>query len=203
MKNAFFIGIAGGSGSGKTTITSEIISQIGKENVTIIEQDSYYVDLGHLSFEERKKINFDHPDAFDLELLKKHLMQLKKWESIEKPFYNFVIHTREKQSVTVNPTKIIIIEGILIFYDQELRDMMDIRIFIDTDADIRLIRRIRRDMIERGRSLDSVLMQYETTVRPMHFEFVEPAKRFAHIIIPEGYNKPAIDFLIERLRKEL
>ena len=204
-EKVLLIGIVGGSGSGKTTITNNIINEIGRENVVIIEQDAYYKDQSHLNYEERAQLNFDHPDAFDNDLLKEHLRALMRGEGVHKPVYNFVTHSRDPYAfVDVAPAKVIIVEGILVYYDEVLRNMLNIRIYIDTESDIRIIRRIRRDMVQRGRSLESILHQYETMVRPAHSEFVEPTKRFAHIIIPEGgHNKIALEFLTERLRKNL
>ncbi|TFZ40684.1 uridine kinase [Soehngenia longivitae] len=200
MKNPIIIGIAGGTGSGKSTVTNEIYKSITDKNVAVIEQDSYYKDQSDLSFEERVKTNYDHPFAFDNQLLINHLRKLMNWEPIEKPIYDFENHNRKKETILVEPKDIIILEGILILYDEELRNMMDIKIFVDTDADVRVIRRINRDINYRGRTLESVINQYMNTVRPAHLQFVEPTKRYADIIIPEGgYNRVAIDIIVTKV----
>ena len=188
------IGIAGGTGSGKTTFTEAIVDVFGKD-VTVIHHDNYYNVLDHLSYEERCKVNYDHPDSFDTKLMIEHIKMLKNGESVEEPVYDYTVHNRDKtKSIKLDPTEILIIDGILILADKELCDLMDLKIFVDTDADVRLGRRIRRDMSERGRSVDSVLTQYHTTVKPMHEQFVEPSKKNADIIILEGgRNKAAID----------
>lgn len=188
------IGIAGGTGSGKTTFTEAIVDIFGKD-VTVIHHDNYYNVLDHLSYEERCKVNYDHPDSFDTKLMIEHIKMLKNGESVEEPVYDYTVHNRDKtKSIKLDPTEILIIDGILILADKELCDLMDLKIFVDTDADIRLGRRILRDMSERGRSIDSVLTQYQTTVKPMHEQFVEPSKKNADIIILEGgRNKAAID----------
>ena len=188
---------------GKSTLADNIKKEF-ENNISMLSHDFYYKSHDELPFEERVKLNFDHPDAFDTDLLIKHLNQLKKGKSIERPIYSFVKHQREKETVTVVPNKVIIVEGILIFENKELRDMMDIKIFVDTDADIRLMRRLVRDMNERGRSLDSVINQYSTTVKPMHEEFVEPSKKYADIIVPEGgQNYVALNMIIEKIRSIL
>ncbi|WP_297392976.1 uridine kinase [uncultured Peptoniphilus sp.] len=198
---ACIIGICGGSGSGKSTVTKKLIELIGKENVSVIEQDSYYKDQSNLVFEERVKTNYDHPLAFDNDLLFEHLEMLKEGKEIEKPIYDFSLHNRKKEKEIVYPKPIIILEGILIFNEVNLIDIMDIKVFVDTDADVRIIRRIKRDMHERGRSLDSVIDQYMATVRPSHLQFVEPSKRYADIIIPEGgENEVAIDLLYQKIK---
>jgi uridine kinase (EC 2.7.1.48) len=200
MKNPIIIGIAGGTGSGKSTVTNEIYKAITDKNVAVIEQDSYYKDQSDLSFEERVKTNYDHPFAFDNQLLINHLRKLINWEPIEKPIYDFENHNRKKETILVEPKDIIILEGILILYDEELRNLMDIKIFVDTDADVRVIRRINRDINYRGRTLESVINQYMNTVRPAHLQFVEPTKRYADIIIPEGgYNRVAIDIIVTKV----
>lgn len=196
MADGILVGITGGSGAGKTLVARRICEQIGSNRVLLVSQDSYYIDLSHLSQEERSRHNFDHPDALDSRLLIEHARSLKQGYTIEQPSYDFVTHTRQSHTTSVGPHSVIILEGILVFVYPELRELMDIKIFVDTDADIRLIRRLRRDTIERGRSLHSVLKQYEESVRPMHLQFVEPAKRYADVIVPEGgYNVVAVDLL--------
>lgn len=195
-----FIGMAGGTGSGKTTVTQAILGQLPGESVTLIEQDSYYRNLSHLPFSERIKNNFDHPEAFETELLVQHLGALSRGETINKPLYDFVTHTRRAETTPVEPRDIIVVEGILVLEDQRLRDMLDIKIFVDTDADVRILRRMVRDINERGRTMDSVINQYLTVVRPMHLQFVEPSKRYADIIIPEGgENRVAIDIIAAKI----
>lgn len=204
MKSPILIGISGGTGSGKSTITKEIFQAITEEKVTMLEQDSYYKDQSDLSFEERVKTNYDHPDAFDNELMISQLKDLINGKSIEKPIYDFENHTRKKETVHVEPKDIIILEGILILFEEEVRNILDIKIFVDTDSDVRVIRRILRDIKERGRSLDSVILQYMSTVRPAHLQFIEPTKRYADIIIPEGgYNKVAIDIILAKIKEIL
>lgn len=203
MPTPVIIGIAGGTGSGKSTI-ADVIQQEVKDNITILTQDAYYKSFDGLSMQEREKLNFDHPETFDNELMIQHLMALKKRVPVEMPIYDFSNHLRTKQTVQLKPAKIIIVEGILIYENKTLRDLMDIKIFVDTDADIRILRRIRRDMVERGRTLNSIIEQYHTTVRPMHIEFVEPSKKYANIIIPEGgFNKIGIDMLIAQIKNIL
>ncbi len=200
MPTPVIIGIAGGTGSGKSTIADAIQIEV-KDNITILTQDSYYKSFNGLSMEERAKLNFDHPETFDNELMMQHLIALKKRVPVEMPVYDFSTHLRTSETIQLKPAKIIIVEGILIYENKELRDLMDIKIFVDTDADVRILRRIMRDMVERGRTLESVINQYQTTVRPMHIEFVEPSKKYADIIIPEGgYNKIGIDMLIAQIK---
>ena len=194
------IGIAGGTGSGKSTLANNIRKEF-VNNITMLSHDYYYKSHSNLSLDERKKLNFDHPNAFDTDLLIEHLHRLKNGEIIQRPNYSFVKHIREKETVEVVPKKVIILDGILIFENKELRNMMDIKIFVDTDADIRFIRRLTRDVRDRGRTLDSVIEQYKTTVKPMHEEFVEPSKKYADIIVPEGgYNHVALNMIIEKIR---
>ena len=198
--NPIIIGIAGGTGSGKSTLADNIRKEFAN-NITMLSHDYYYKCNSHLSFDERKKLNYDHPDAFDTDLLIEHLNKLKKGEVIYRPNYSFVTHLREEQTVEVVPKKVILLDGILIFENKELRDMMDIKIFVDTDADIRFIRRLVRDVSDRGRTLESVIEQYTTTVKPMHEQFVEPSKKYADIIVPEGgYNHVALNMIIEKIR---
>lgn len=205
-ERGILIGIAGGTGSGKTLIAQNIYTELGSDKVIILYQDSYYKDLSHLAPEERNKQNFDHPDAIDSALLIQDIKALLRGETIEQPIYDFVTHTRKQETRTIGPHTIIVLEGILILDNPELRDLMDIKIYVDTDPDLRVLRRIKRDIVERGRSLESVIKQYEESVRPMHLQFVEPSKRYADIIIPEGgYNKVAIDLVktkIEALLRE-
>ena len=201
LNKPVLIGICGGTGSGKSTITEELLAGIPKERVVIIEQDSYYKDQSDLPFEERVKTNYDHPFAFDNELLIEHLKMLISGESIEKPEYNFENHIRKEDTVKVEPRDIIILEGILILSEEQLRDLLDIKIFVDTDADVRIIRRILRDIKDRGRTLESVILQYLSTVRPAHLQFVEPSKKYADIIVPEGgQNKVAIDIITTKIK---
>ena len=202
MKKPIVIGITGGTGSGKSTIAREIYESFNEKNITMIEQDSYYKDQSNLEPEERVKTNYDHPKAFDNDLLIEHIKALVAGETIEKPIYDFSIHNRVKETITVEPNQIIIVEGILIFENEKLRDLMDIKIFVDTDADVRIVRRIVRDINERGRTLERVINQYLTMVRPMHLQFTEPSKRYADLIIPEGGgNKVAIDLLVAKIKE--
>lgn len=194
------LGIAGGSGSGKTTIAENIGKALPPKDVVILEHDAYYRDRSDLSFEERCALNYDHPNALETELLVEHLRALRRGESVDVPIYDFKRHARKTESRRVSPRPVVIVEGILVFVDARLRELLDIKIFVDTDADIRAFRRIRRDIEKRGRSFQSVREQYYRTVRPMHLEFVEPSKRWADIIIPEGgENRVAIDLVIGKL----
>ncbi|MET3682496.1 uridine kinase [Alkalibacillus flavidus] len=195
------IGVAGGTGSGKTTVTRTICEQFQNTSILMLEQDSYYKDQSHIPFEERLNTNYDHPLAFDNDLLIDHLNRLSRRESVEKPVYNYELHTRSDETIHTEPQEVIILEGILVLEDARLRDIMDIKVFVDTDADIRIIRRMMRDIKERGRTLESVMNQYMNVVRPMHLQFVEPAKRYADIIIPEGgENHVAIDLLSTKIK---
>ncbi|WP_062355625.1 uridine kinase [Bacillus kwashiorkori] len=195
------IGVAGGSGSGKTSVTRAICNKFGQDFILMIEQDAYYKDQSHLPFEERLKTNYDHPLAFDTDLLIEHLQRLIKYEPIEKPVYDYALHTRSTTVINLEPKEVIILEGILVLEDERLRDLMDIKLFVDTDADLRIIRRLVRDTKERGRTMDSVIDQYVSVVRPMHNQFVEPTKRYADIIIPEGgQNHVAIDLMVTKIK---
>jgi len=198
------IGIAGGSGSGKTTVAQTILERVGAEHIAILPHDAYYRDLSDLPLPQRQEVNFDHPNSLETELLVQHIRLLKQYQPIELPIYDFKTHTRTHLTVHIEPRPIILIEGILIFTEPELRNLFDIKIFVDTDADIRFIRRLERDINERGRSSNSVIRQYLATVRPMHLEFVEPSKRYADIIIPEGgLNTVAMEIIIARIQSLL
>lgn len=198
------IGVAGGTGSGKTTVAGEILRRVGREKIVTVNQDRYYLNLAHLDERERIHHNFDHPAAIEEALLVEHVGLLKRGRTAELPIYDFTRHVRTDKTETVEPQPVILIEGILILAIPALRGLLDVKIFVDTDADLRFIRRLRRDMDERGRSLESVVEQYQATVRPMHLEFVEPSKRWADIIIPEGgYNTVALDLVISRIRQML
>lgn len=202
--DTILIGIAGGTGSGKTTLADKLVENFGSDEVSILRHDNYYKRHDEMTYDERSKLNYDHPDAFDTELLCQHIQMLKEGKVIEMPVYDYTIHNRSNEVVVVEPAPVIVLEGILIFAEQTLCDLMDIKVFVDTDADVRILRRILRDVKERGRSLDSVISQYLTTVKPMHEQFVEPSKRRADIIIPEGgENLVALQMLIERVHKHL
>ena len=195
-KKPIIIGVSGGSGSGKTSVSRAIFNNFPNHSIMMLEHDSYYKDQSHLSFEERLKTNYDHPFAFDTDLLIEHLEKLLNYETIEKPVYDYVAHTRSTETVIQEPKEVIILEGILILEDKRLRDLMDIKIYVDTDDDIRIIRRIKRDMVERGRTLDSIIDQYLSVVKPMDHQFIEPTKRYADVIVPEGgENHVAIDLI--------
>jgi len=195
------MGVAGGSGSGKTTVARRILERIGFDRVAYVPHDAYYHDLSHLPPAERGQLNFDHPDSLDNDLLIVHLQELQVGRAVEIPVYDFKTHSRVAETRHVDPQPVILVEGILIFADKRLRDLMNVKIFVDTDADIRLIRRLQRDISERGRSAESVINQYLRTVRPMHLEFAEPSKRYADVIIPEGgFNEVAIEMVAARLR---
>lgn len=201
MKKPILIGITGGTGSGKSTIADEIYNSFDEDCIAMIQQDAYYKDQSHLTMEERVKTNYDHPRAFDNDLLIENLKSLINGEVIEKPIYDFTVHTRSEEKIKVNPRDIIIVEGILILEDERLRDLLDIKVYVDTDADIRILRRMIRDINERGRTVDSVVEQYLSVVRPMHMQFIEPTKKYADIIVPEGgHNKVAIDILVSKIK---
>lgn len=200
-KKPVVIGVAGGTGSGKTTVAREIYRNFKDKSILMIEQDAYYKDQTHKTMEERIRTNYDHPLAFDNDLLLDHLQKLLTYNKIEKPIYDYANHTRATEVSIVEPKDVIILEGILILEDERLRDIMDIKLFVDTDADIRIIRRLVRDIEERGRTMDSVITQYTDIVRPMHLQFVEPTKRYADVIIPEGgQNRVAIDLMVTKIR---
>jgi len=198
------VGISGGTGSGKTTITNRLISALSEQCVVLVQQDHYYKDLSHLPFEERTKVNFDHPDSIETPLMIEQLTALREGRAVERPVYNFTEHRRVAKTVRVEPRPAILLEGILIFENADVRKLVDIKIFVDTDADIRFIRRLRRDVRERGRTVESVVEQYLSTVRPMHNEYIEPSKRYADIIIPEGgHNEVGIDLVIQKIKSLL
>ena len=203
MQDIMVIGIAGGTGSGKTTITRRLIQAFGEE-VSVVHHDNYYKAHHNMPYEERAKLNYDHPNAFDTDLMLRHIRQLKQGKSIQCPVYDYSIHDRTDKTVLIRPTRVIIVEGILIYESLELCREMDIKIYVDTDADVRILRRIVRDVRDRGRSLDSVIDQYLNTVKPMHEQFVEPSKRRADVIIPQGgHNQVALEMVIERVRAHL
>lgn len=198
------IGIAGGSGSGKTTVAQEILQRVGPDSIAYIQHDSYYKDLTGLPPAQRAEVNFDHPNSLETDLLINHIERMKQGKTIEIPIYDFATHSRTDESFAVNPRGVIIVEGILIFVEAALRSLFDVKLFVDTDADIRLIRRLQRDITERGRTVESVIKQYQSTVRPMHLEFVEPSKRYADVIIPEGgFNTAALDMVVARIESLL
>lgn len=202
--NPLIIGVAGGSGSGKTTVVNYICKEFKRDNILRIEHDSYYRELEHLPFEERVKQNFDHPASLETELMIRHIKALQAGYPVEVPVYDFELHTRKDETINATPSKVILIDGILIFSEPELLELMDVKIFVDTDDDVRLLRRLQRDIEERGRSVESVLTQYEKFVRPMHLEFVEPSKRYADIIIPRGgKNKVALEMVSALIRGKM
>ena len=201
MNRPILIGICGGTGSGKSTVAREIYESLHETEIAIIQQDAYYKDQTDMAIEERCKTNYDHPFAFDTDLLIKHIKKIFEGQAIQRPIYDFSVHNRSDETITVEPRNIVILEGIMILEDKRLRDLMDIKIFVDTDADLRIIRRIVRDINERGRTLDSVIDQYIATVKPAHEQFIEPYKKYADIIIPEGgFNKVAIDIMVAKIQ---
>ena len=203
MKNVIVIGIAGGTGSGKSTLIQNIKRQFSNE-ITILSHDFYYKAHDNMTYEQRCELNYDHPDAFDTDLMIEHVKQLKQWKEIKRPVYDFTIHNRVDETVTVQPSKVVVVEGILIFENQQLLDLCDMKVFVDTDADVRIIRRILRDVKERGRTLESVVNQYLTTVKLMHEQFVEPSKKKADIIVPEGgFNLVALDIRLNKIAQKL
>jgi uridine kinase len=198
------IGIAGGTGSGKTTVANVILRRVGKDRIAYLPHDAYYRELKDLPPNQRAAVNFDHPDSLESELMLAHIKQLKKWESVDLPVYDFSTHSRTKKTIRIGPQPVIIVEGILIFAEPKLREIFDVKIFVDTDPDLRFIRRLQRDIAERGRTMETVIQQYLTTVRPMHLEFVEPSKRYADVIIPEGgLNEVAMEMVIARIESLL
>lgn len=198
------IGIAGGSGSGKTTAAEIILKKVGAHRIAYLQHDSYYRELTSLPLNQRREVNFDHPDSLESDLMREHILALKDWKPIEVPLYDFTTHSRTNETLHVEPRRVILVEGILIFAEPALRSLFDVKIFVDTDADIRFIRRLKRDIDERGRTTDMVVKQYLTTVRPMHLDFVEPSKRYADVIIPEGgLNEVAMDMVIARIESML
>ena len=198
------IGVAGGSGSGKSTVARNVAQALQTESVAFIDMDAYYLNFAHLPLPDRRKINWDHPETFDWELLVGQLTQLAAGESIEKPVYDFVSHTRSDRTLVVPPAHVVVVDGILLFSDARVRDLCDVKVFVDADPDIRLIRRIRRDMTKRGRPLDEILEQYVTTVQPMHLQFVEPTKRYADVIVPRGgHNAVAIEMIVAKIQRRI
>jgi len=195
----FVIGVAGGSGSGKSTVTRQVLASVGPGMATVVYQDDYYLDQTELSPDERRKINYDHPQAFDWPLMMQHLQALRRGEPIEMPTYDFTAHNRASQTITVKPAPVIVVEGLFALFDADLRKMMSLKIFVDTAPDVRFIRRLQRDMAERGRSAESVINQYLDTVRPMHKQFIEPTKRHADVILPHGANGPAVDIITTKV----
>jgi len=202
-KKPLVIGVAGGSGSGKTTIINSIIEEIDPFDVVTLQHDSYYRDNNHLPLLERENINYDHPDALETELLISNLSNLLEWKDVEAPIYDFKTHSRKKKGIIKKPAEVVIVDGILIFVEEKLRELMDVRIFVNTDSDIRFIRRLKRDIVERNRSLDSVVNQYLATVKPMHLAFVQPSRRFADIIIPEGKSPISTAMVVNLIESHL
>ena len=204
MNKPLIIGVAGGSGSGKTTVVREIVRNMGPRQVSVLHHDSYYRDVRHLPLEERIKINYDHPDSLETSLLIQHLHSLSEGQIVQVPIYDFTAHQRSAETERMEPRKVVIVDGLLILWDHELRELMDIKVYVDTDADLRFIRRLSRDIAERGRAAESVIEQYLATVRPMHLEFVEPSKRYADVIIPQGgHNLVGVDMLLTKIRSVL
>jgi uridine kinase len=199
---SFVIGIAGGTGAGKTAVAREVVNTVG-EAVTILPIDNYYHDLSHLPMDERDRVNYDHPSAFEWDLLTEHVEVLLAGDSVEMPQYDFTVHNRKDETVSIEPTDILIVEGILSLFEEQLRELYDLCVYVQTDADVRILRRIQRDVIERGRDLEGVMNQYLSTVKPMHEQFIEPTKKYADIIIPEGLNRSAVDLLIKKIHAEM
>ncbi len=201
---ALVIGIAGGSGSGKTTVAQTILQRVGPDRISFLQHDSYYKDLSGLPAQQRAEVNFDHPNSLDNEMLIQHIIMLRDGQKVDVPIYDFSTHSRTDKTFTVQPRPVVLVEGILIFAEPDLRQLFNVKIFVDTDSDVRFIRRLQRDIIERGRTTESVIKQYQSTVRPMHLEFVEPSKRYADVIIPEGgFNAAALDMVVARVETML
>lgn len=204
MSKPLIIGIAGGSGSGKSTVAKNVAENLGSLSVAFIDMDAYYRNFTDLGLDERRRLNWDHPDAFDFDLLTSHLEQLAEREQVDKPVYDFVTHLRSDETAAVAPSDVIVIDGILLFVDERVRDLCDVKVFVDADADIRLIRRIQRDLTKRGRPLNEIIDQYLSTVQPMHLQFVEPSKRYADIIVPRGgHNSIAIEMIVAKIKQRL
>jgi len=204
VSKPLIIGIAGGSGSGKSTVAKNVAENLGSLSVAFIDMDAYYRNFTDLSLDERRRLNWDHPDAFDFDLLTSHLEQLAEREQVDKPVYDFVTHLRSDETAAVAPSDVIVIDGILLFVDERVRDLCDVKVFVDADADIRLIRRIQRDLTTRGRPLNEIIDQYLSTVQPMHLQFVEPSKRYADIIVPRGgHNSIAIEMIVAKIKQRL
>jgi len=202
--SSLVIGIAGGSGSGKTTVAQTILQRVGPDRISFLQHDAYYKDLSGLPPAQRVEVNFDHPNSLETELLTRHILQLRSGQPVDVPIYNFSTHSRTDRTYTVQPRRVVLVEGILIFTEAALRDLFSVKIFVDTDADLRFIRRLERDISERGRTLETVVKQYLSTVRPMHLEFVEPSKRYADVVIPEGgFNTAALDMVVARIETML
>ena len=198
------IGVAGGSGSGKSTVARNVAAALGDASVAFLDMDAYYSDHSHLPLDERRKVNWDHPNAFDWDLLVEQLTRLASGDAIDKPVYDFVSHARSDQTLRIPPSDVVVIDGILLFVDARVRDLCDVKVFVDADADVRLIRRIRRDMAKRGRPLPEILEQYLSTVQPMHLEFVEPSKRYADVIVPRGGHNPvAIEMIVAKIARRI
>lgn len=199
-KQPIVIGIAGGSGSGKTTVANAVLKRVGAQRIAFLQHDAYYRDLSDLPPAQRAQVNFDHPDSLETELLIEHIHKLKSWQAVNLPVYDFTTHSRTQHTIHIEPQRVILVEGILIFAERALRELFNVKIFVDTDSDLRFIRRLQRDLAERGRTTETVIHQYLSTVRPMHLEFVEPSKRYADVIIPEGgMNEVALDMVIARI----
>jgi uridine kinase len=204
VSKPLIIGVTGGSGSGKSTVAKNVADALGSLSIAFIDMDAYYRNFADLPFEERRRLNWDHPDAFDYDLLTQHLSQLAERQPISKPVYDFVTHLRSTETVCVEPSDVIVIDGILLFVDERVRDLCDVKVFVDADADIRLIRRIQRDLSSRGRPLGEIIDQYLSTVQPMHLQFVEPSKRYADIIVPRGgHNSVAIEMIVAKIKQRL
>jgi uridine kinase len=204
MSKPLIIGIAGGTGSGKSTVARRVAEALTESSVAFIDMDAYYKNFAHLPMAERKRVNWDHPDAFDLDLFVEHLSRLSDGEPIEKPAYDFVQHVRSPHTIAIAPSDVVVIDGILLFVDARVRSLCDVKVYVDADADVRLIRRLRRDIAQRGRPFDEILEQYLSTVRPMHLQFVEPSKRYADVIVPRGgHNAVAIEMIVAKIQRRL